>query len=175
MNSILSGSELPTFFFNKKLMDKLTDLIERSLEGSEYFLIELNSRGEKRTKVLEVYVDSKGDVNLDALGELNKLFWSKMEEYDYNEEFSKVIVSSPGIDRPFRYIKQLHKHIGRLFTAKDSAGNAIEGTLTNVNEEKDEITVEKSNTKGKKSTAQMPEIFILKFSDLSDSKIKIKF
>ena len=144
-------------------MDKLTDLIERSLEGSGYFLIEMNTRGEKRTKVLEVYVDSIGDVNLDALGELNKLFWSKMEEYDYNEEFSKVIVSSPGIDRPFRFIKQLHKHIGRQFTAKDLEGKIIEGTLTSVNEGKGEITVEKLNTKTKKSTTQMPEIFIIKF------------
>jgi len=175
MNSTLSGQELPTFFFNKKLMDKLFDLIERSLEGSEYFLIDLNARGEKRTKVLEVYVDSTGDVNLDELGELNKLFWNIMEENDYNDEFSKVIVSSPGIDRPFRYIKQLHKHIGRLFTAKDSSGNMIEGTLTGVDEGKDEITIGKSNTGSKKSTAQMQEVLVLKFSDLTDSKIKIKF
>lgn len=156
-------------------MDKLFDIIEKSLEGSGYFLIDMNARGEKRTKVLEVYVDSVGDVNLDVLGELNKLFWDKMEENDYNEEFSKVIVSSPGIDRPFRYIKQLHKHIGRLFTAKKSDGSFIEGTLTSVNETKDEITLEKTSSKAKKGSSQMPEMYILKFSDLSGSKIKIKF
>lgn len=156
-------------------MDKLKELLEKSLEGTGYFLIDINTRGEKKTRILEVYVDSIKDVKLDELGEFNKLFWNKLEEKDLSDEFSKVIVSSPGVDRPFRYIWQLHKHIGRLLTAKDSNGNIIEGTITEVNEQKDEVTLLKSETKVRKSSSKMQEMYILKFSDLSDSKIKIKF
>ncbi len=156
-------------------MNKLTELIEKSLQGTGYSLIDINTRGEKKTKVLEVFVDSVEEVNLDELGELNKLFWNELEEKEFGEEFSKIIVSSPGVDRPFRYIWQLHKHIGRLLTAKNSDGRTIEGTLTDVNEEKGEITLVISDTKSKKSASQMHEMYILKFSELTESKIKIKF
>lgn len=85
------------------------------VEKLGFFFIDLVIRGDKRQQIFEVFIDSKEGVTTDDCADVSRAideFFDQHEEdfYDY-----RLDVSSPGVDRPLKYIQQFHKHIGRNF------------------------------------------------------------
>jgi ribosome maturation factor RimP len=117
-------------------------------------------------------VDSRDKLDLDNLTDLNRKIWKKIEEAGLNENFSKITVSSPGIDRSFKYIEQLLKHTGRDIDIKLNDGTKISGTLENILEEEGQICL---GTKGRKKEQSESNIKVIDFKIIKESKIKIKF
>jgi len=102
------------------LEKNLIAVINKSLENTDYKLIDYILHGDVRKKVLEIFVDSEKPVDLDELGEINKKLWEEIDDKDEYKSVSKIIVSSPGVDRPIKYLWQLKKHIGRTVSVKDT-------------------------------------------------------
>lgn len=157
------------------MQDKLSEILNRIFQDSEYKLIDLVIRGEKNTKVLEIYVDSQSNIDLDGLSELNRTIDDELEK-DEDFNFSKIVVSSPGTDRSFKYHWQLYKHIGRNieieFNDDDKPG--LKGKLLNID---DDMNIEIEELKqGKKGNFQLTGIIRkIKFSDIKNSKVLISF
>ncbi|MBN1632623.1 MAG: hypothetical protein JW917_00485 [Ignavibacteria bacterium] len=154
------------------MITAIKNIVNIVFKNSEYLLIGIEIRGEKKNKIAEIFVDSRNKLGLNDLTNLNRLIWEKIEEKGLNENFSKITVSSPGIDRSFKYIEQLPKHTGREIEIILNDCTRISGTLDNVMEEEKLILVK---TKGKKKNSSGSEIMVIDFKNIKESKIKLKF
>lgn len=166
------GWETHFFFMEKE--NELRHLIEEYFTESDYKIIEFVFRGEKGTKVLEIFVDNKNGINIDEITKINKDLSGLIDEKLVLNDVSNLVVSSPGAERPLKFLWQLHKHTGRILEIEMNDGEKTEGRLTGISEEGEgRITIEIAvKEKGKKNSIIEREI---NFKDIKIFKVKISF
>ena len=156
------------------MIEKLKILAEKSLNEFDYFLVDIVIKGEKKNKIVEIFVDNISGVDLDTLGLISKDIWSLMDAAGIASDFSKINVSSPGINKPFVDPRQLIKHKGRNLSVVMNNGDVIEGELIDVEMiENDAKYLLKILRKVKKQTTE--EIIRIKHSETKESIVKFKF
>lgn len=97
-------------------MDKeLNILVNEILNGKNIHLIDIAIRGERKNKIAEVYIDAEEILDFDVLAEISRELNAMIDEKSFKDELLKVIVSSPGVERAFKYVWQLKKHLNRVF------------------------------------------------------------
>jgi ribosome maturation factor RimP len=139
-------------FFDKNIHD----LIEAIVTDSGFFLIDLVIRGEKKNRVLEVYIDSEINVSAEDCAAISREIDKKFEEDSIFDSGYRLEVSSPGVNRPLKYLKQFPKHINRKFDVayRDSENvrkfsgklQSIEGNcLVFLKNNREEIKIDFSN------------------------------
>ncbi len=158
---------------------ELQNLINEYFDSSDYKIIENIIRGEKGTRVLEIFVDNEKSINIDEITKINKDLSSLIDEKIDLFNISNLVVSSPGAERPLKFHWQLRKHAGRVLEIEMNDGEKLEGRLAEFPELSDEksgeekITVEITvKEKGKKNTVYQREI---KFKDIKEVKVKLSF
>lgn len=124
------------------VVERIRELIEPIIEADGAFVIDIEIGGGKEGKSLQVYIDTDTGITtktcVDISRDLSKLI-------DAENIFSSryyLVVSSPGLDRPLKYIRQYRKNIGRILNLEiksDNKSENIRGVLSNVSEE--EITI----------------------------------
>lgn len=154
--------------------NELKSVIQEYFQDSSYKIIDFVLRGEKGTKVLELYVDNKEGVNIDELAKINRDLNKKVEEKIVIKDISKLIVSSPGAERPFKYIWQLYKHLERTIEVELFNGERIEGKLVVVSDNPDENII-LDVSKKEKQKERSSELKEINFKDIKESKVKISF
>lgn len=106
-------------FFYSKAMSKKNDEIIKICEEtavSEGFLpVETVIRGSKNQLIIEVFIDSENPVTIDDCAALSTKINTIFEENAVIDGNYRLDVSSPGTDRPLRYLQQFPKNTGRLF------------------------------------------------------------
>jgi ribosome maturation factor RimP len=110
-------------------------------EKLNFFVIDINFRGDNRKKIIEVFVDSKKNIDADNLAEISREINSIIEEQDIIQQAYRLDVSTPGVDRPLKFLKQFPKHINRNFEVTYKTGDesrTITGKLLSV--EREELT-----------------------------------
>lgn len=158
------------------MQDKLSEILNRLFRDSEYKLIELVIRGEKNTKVLEVFVDSRETLSIDKLTDLNRAINEAIDNDDEDFRFSKIVVSSPGVDRSFKYIWQLYKHEGRNLELEfnDETHTIFKGKLLGIIDDL-VLELEELKTLNKGNLQLTGNIRRINFSDIKNSKVIISF
>ncbi|MBK8552814.1 MAG: ribosome assembly cofactor RimP [Ignavibacteria bacterium] len=153
----------------------LQSIIDEYFSTSDYKIVETIFRGEKGTKVLEIFVDNRIGINIDEITRINKDLSSLIDEKYVINDISNLVVSSPGAERPLRFLWQLEKHAGRTLEIELNDSEHIEGKLLGISENsgdgriKLEIPVKE---KGKKLSHTEREI---NFKDVKEVKVKISF
>ena len=121
---------------------ELDDLLEPTLANMGYELVEVEQLA--RGKLLRIFVDKEGGINIDDCvlisNHLSKLL--AVENIDY----SRLEVSSPGLDRRLRKETDFHRFRGervklKLRVALQGQRN-FEGVLLEVNNDKLKLEVE---------------------------------
>jgi ribosome maturation factor RimP len=137
---------------------EIKDKIEDFISASNYFLIDYVIKGDKNNKIIEIYVDSKSGVNVDELGKLNHGIWDVLKKEEMTDKILKIIVSSPGTDKPVKFFWQLEKHIGRKIQVRKGE-SIVQGILKEMIEkpEGNFILVEFKKGKGKKLISENTE------------------
>lgn len=110
-------------------------------EKLNFFVIDINFRGDNRKKIIEVFVDTEKNIDADILAEISREINSIIEEQDIIQQAYRLDVSTPGVDRPLKFLKQFPKHINRNFEVTYKAGaetKTITGKLLSV--EREELT-----------------------------------
>jgi len=123
--------------------EKIRNIVYETVENNGFFLIDLVLRGNDKNRVIEVYVDNETDVSAEDCALISREINTKLE--NVIESSYRLDVSSPGVDRPLKYLKQYPKHINRKFeiayTENDSEGagtgdtKKLTGKLTAVEDE----------------------------------------
>uniref|UniRef100_A0A7V2ZLL9 Ribosome maturation factor RimP n=1 Tax=Ignavibacterium album TaxID=591197 RepID=A0A7V2ZLL9_9BACT len=106
------------------IKEKILKIVENSLLGTEFLLIETNIRGDQRKRIIEVFVDSAKNISADDLAELSRKINEILSE---DEEIGnyRLDVSTPGVERPLRFIEQFPKNINRNFELEYFFGDEV--------------------------------------------------
>lgn len=127
----------------KRIADRVQALTEEVITGTSYFLVDVEVRGHKGTRVLEVYVDSKEEFGHDDLAVISKEIGFLLDVEDVVDGSYKLEVSSPGIKRPLKLPQQYQKNVGRKLRVRYETTNGDEeivvGDLMNADEDEVEL------------------------------------
>jgi ribosome maturation factor RimP len=169
------GPNGPLLFCSE--METISDKIEKwlapKLEEIDAFLVDI-----KRNPALnriEVYLDRETGIGLDACVEVSRFLEFHLDhEGDLGPNYI-LEVSSPGMDNPFKVLRQYKKYMGSKVEVLLVSGVKLEGLLVDVSEETlsvDEIVPSKSKNK-----SIPPELVRLEipFIDIKATKRKFDF
>ena len=108
---------------------KIQEICEQVVLSEGFFFIELAVRGQRDQKVIEVYIDSRDGISVEECAIVNRKIGEVLESQNLLEDVSRLDVSSPGVDRPLKYLQQYPKHIGRLLEVHYVNTNQEEATV----------------------------------------------
>jgi len=147
---------------------KIADLIEEHLYGTDKYLVEFNvSTGNQ----IIVFIDGDHGVTITDCIALSRKIESNL---DREIEDFELDVSSAGLDLGLRVNRQYIKNIGRTVDVKLNDNTKWSGVLKAVDEQC--ITLELLAAKKKKKTDEMIDLVkVINFSDIRETKVVITF
>ena len=104
---------------------KIFDKIEKIVRSQGFLLIEFNIRGDSHLKVLEIFIDGEKGITSDDCSNVSRAINEAIQAEDLVEANYRLDVSSPGVDRPLKYLVQYSKHINRNFEITFKIGEEI--------------------------------------------------
>lgn len=112
------------------LLDKnITQIVSEIVEKKGFFLIDLIIRGTSSKKVIEVFIDGAGDISAEDCADVSREIDAELETLpDVGSDY-RLDVSSPGVDKPLKFLKQFPKHVNRKFDVSYMSGDETK-TLT---------------------------------------------
>jgi ribosome maturation factor RimP len=147
---------------------KIADLIEEHLVGSDKFLVEFNVSAANK---IIVFIDGDHGVTISDCIALSRHIESNL---DRETEDFELDVSSAGLDLGLRVKRQYLKNIGKNIDIKLNDNTKITGLLKGV--EDDFITIELPlNKKKKKSDVAEDLIKDIEFKNIKETKVVIIF
>ncbi len=137
-------------------------------EWPSVFLIEVKMA---LGNVISVLLDADDGITIEKCTIVNKALYKFIEESDFfpDGNFS-LEVSSPGVGKPLKLIRQYQKNIGRKVEVLMNDDTTMEGALKEVNEEN--IIIEEQIGKGKKITMKTTTIL---FNQIKHTTVLITF
>jgi ribosome maturation factor RimP len=144
----------------------IKEITEEVVTDFGYFLIDFNLRGYGRNQVIEVYIDGEHYINADDCSKVSRELNNKIQNIIGPDKFYRLDVSSPGVDRPLKFIEQFPKHLNKKFELaylQDDETKNTEAQLIEV--QADEL---KFLTKDKKE-------IIIKFKNIIKAKVLLSF
>jgi ribosome maturation factor RimP len=145
-----------------QITENIRQLVSAIIEGSDIFLVDVVLRGERTSKVIEVYVDTDTGISLDECSRISRELSATLDETDIMTGRYRLDVSSPGLDRPLQLRRQYEKNIGRLcrVIAEENGGKITrEGILESVSGES--IQLKKNGIRTEIAFAAIKETFII--------------
>lgn len=123
--------------------------IAEEVVADPLFVVDVVVRGQKGSRVVEIYVESDEDLTVDELVDASREIGFLLETEDVIDGKYSLNVSSPGTDRPLSLPRQFVKNVGRKVSISRSepGRKSIRGTVIDANEDAFEIELENGETK----------------------------
>ncbi len=124
---------------NTDLRGRIRALADEIAEAEGFYVVEVNVRGQKGSRILEVFVDGDDGIGTDDLARLSRSLAFLLDTEEVVSGKYYLNVSSPGADRPLLLPRQYPQHVGRAFEVTTHDGTVRTGTLAAVGDEHVEI------------------------------------
>jgi ribosome maturation factor RimP len=98
-----------------EIKEKLQVLLSPILESHNAFLTDILVRNEPRGKLLQVFLDTDEGITIEQCAHVSRELSHEIDRENLFERAYRLEVSSPGIDRPLRMLRQYTKNLGRTF------------------------------------------------------------
>lgn len=108
-NSPLEGD----FYLCNMEKSKIFEKIEEITSSFGFLLIDVIIRGDNHLRIVEVFIDSEKGVNVDDCSTISRAIDEVFAKEDLIGSNYRLDVSSPGVDRPLKFLAQYVKHINR--------------------------------------------------------------
>ncbi|MFH0896051.1 MAG: hypothetical protein V2A54_16585 [Bacteroidota bacterium] len=141
----------------------LNDLVA----GTPLFIVDVKLKSKDR---FVIEADSDKDITIDECAFLNRALQEKLEALAADVELE---VSSPGLGKPFRVIRQYEKSVDRSVVVQLFDGTSIQGILKKAGD-KGIVLIPEITGKKKKTEPVVEEVSVL-FSEIKSTKAVIKF
>lgn len=153
-----------------ELAAKIREYVEAALVDPQYFLVDVLKSN--NGKLISVLLDGDAGIPIAECSRVSRAISARIDEEIPDETGAFTVeVSSPGVDRPLKQIRQFPKHIGRSLEFGAADGKKHEGRLVNV--EGDTLTLEESfKEKGKKKQLLLNTY---KFEQINDPRVVVSF
>jgi ribosome maturation factor RimP len=133
----------------QRLADRVQALTEEVIAGTRYFLIDVEVRGHKGTRVVEVYLDAEEGIDHDDLAVISKEVGFLLDVEDVVDGSYKLEMSSPGVKRPLTLPQQYKKNVGRTLRVRHQTEEGDEeivvGEVTSANDDEIELELASSD------------------------------
>ena len=154
------------------MIDKkeLTDVIEKALEGSKMFLVDITVT---RDNVIDVQLDSIESITIDDCIAVND---AVHQAFDQDVEDYELTVGSYSLSEPFKVLKQYEKNMGGEVEVLTADGKKLKGTLTSATAEQFTISVPtKTKIEGKKRPEMVDVEHSFKYDEIKYTKNILQF
>jgi len=129
--------------------DRVENLVRDFFEGTDRFLVELSI---KPNNSISIFIDSDTGISLENCRELSRFLEKGL---DREKEDFELTVSSAGLDRPLKLLRQYQKIIGQSLDIVLNGGGKLSGKLLLADQNKieieQEVKISKKETSVKKS------------------------
>jgi ribosome maturation factor RimP len=165
------GDESPLFFYEMN-KNKIFELAQERINALNkgLFIVDINISA---TNVINVELDTEvGGVSIEDC-----ISVSRNIEHNLNREVEdfELNVSSAGMDRPLRHLKQFVKNEGRKISVLKTNGELIEATLTKFVNDRFVLSVEKFVKNEKNKKVSVVEELTLGRNEIKEIKRVISF
>ncbi|MBI9033016.1 MAG: ribosome assembly cofactor RimP [Bacteroidales bacterium] len=149
--------------------DRIKDLVDAKFEDTDMFLVELDI---KPGNNIYIFIDGDSGVTISDCVQLSRYIRSNV---DSEVEDYELHVSSAGLDKPLKLLRQFQKNLGKELEVDPVEGVPFKGTLIRVDENGVELEPVLSKKKKKKSEEETPQTIVLSFAEIKHAKVVIKF
>jgi ribosome maturation factor RimP len=151
-------------------VEKIRELAEAKAQEGDNFIVELTVKpGNKITVLLD---NDKGVSIADCVAMSRHIEFS----LDREAEDFELNVSSPGLDQPFKTLRQYKKYIGKQVEVLTKENKKIVGKLLKVEEDGIELESKvKERAEGKKGKQVVINNINLNFNQIKETKVVISF
>jgi len=124
---------------SSELTAKINEITLPVVEKNNAFIVDITVRGERSSKVVEVFVDSDKGISLEECSLISRELSGKLDEANLIQSRYRLDVSSPGLDKPLKLQRQYTKNVGRnckVSLKQNGVKVTIEGVLEKVDDNK---------------------------------------
>src|SRR5688572_13969425 len=147
----------------------LESLIRSAFEEGrcgEYYIVDLVVAPNHH---IGVFIDGDEGVSLDTCTQISRILESILDEEPSLGGIYELEVSSPGVSRPLKFLRQYLKHVGRTLRIEKTDGSKVEGKLMNTGHESIAVEIKPTDKKGK------PELHEIPFDQIKEAYVTIQF
>ena len=149
---------------------EISKFIEKELEGSDYFLVDVQVKPEN---LIEVEIDSDSPVSIEECEKLTRAIES---EFDRDKEDYTLEVGSAGITSPFKVKRQYQKYLGQEVEVLKKDGKKLSGMLRSANDENFTVVVKEKVKKPESKRPVIEEVeHTLGYDEIKQTKYILKF
>lgn len=112
------------------LQKNIIQIAEQTAEKLGLLLVDVSLKGDNRNRIVEVFIDSRNGVSVDDCAEMSREMASVLDSADLITSKYRLDVSSPGVDRPLKFLDQYYKHVERKFEVVYTVPMKNDGTGT---------------------------------------------
>lgn len=152
---------------------KIPELLEEKFQEvgfTDFFLVELKVGINNK---VEVFIDSDSSVTFEKCQKISRFLESHIDEEGWLGEKYTLEVSSPGITRPLKFLRQYIKNLGRKVEVTTETGTQ-KGKLVAATEEMVTLENEERVKVGKKKVKQTVQTEI-PMAQIAKTIVKISF
>lgn len=152
---------------------KIAELVEKAFVELEYddcFIVDLKVNNSR----VEVFLDSDSSITFLRCRKVSRVIEAVLDEKQWLGEKYTLNVSSAGIGRPLKFLRQYVKNIGRKAEVRTKADEKIKGTLTAADAEQVTISYEDVIKEGKKKKKIVVNK-VIPMESVKETRIKISF
>ena len=149
----------------KLLEQNIRDAAEQVAEDNGFFLIDIMLRGSEKNRVIEVFIDGENYISAENCAKVGRELSSRIQSGSLIDSVFRLEVSSPGVDRPLKFLKQFPKHLDKTFEVSYKQNNEpkkVTGKLVAI--EGDNLIFSVNNNE-----------LIINFNDIIKAKVQISF
>ena len=159
--------------------EKIKEIAEIASEKCGFFLIDTVFRGQKGSRIIEIYIDGEQNVSADDCAKVSSEIDLQLEQFPDIGSNYRLDVSSPGVDRPLKFLKQYPKHINRKFEITYKLGDLTkEITAKLIKIDGDDLIFSSNSNPSKKHSnppAESAGETIINFNNIINAKVIISF
>ena len=112
--------------------------IEEIVRSQGFVLVDLTFRGDHHLQIIEVFIDGVKGVTADDCESVSRAVDEAIEKENLIKSKSRLDVSSPGAERPLKFLLQYIKHVNRKFEVEfqeDGMTKKLTGKLLRIDGE----------------------------------------
>jgi ribosome maturation factor RimP len=120
------------------LREKIEELALPYLSPIDAFIIDIQLVPGDRRKVVQLFIDTDTGITIAQCAEINRQLGSAIEVTNIIEDSFVLQVSSPGLEKPLKLLRQYQRNIGRKFKVrfqKEDQIAEVSGMLTAIDSE----------------------------------------
>lgn len=109
---------------------RIRKLAEEIIPRADWFIVDVQARGRKGSRVIEVYLDGDQGVSVDDMASFSRELAFLLDAEDLIKGKYHLNVSSPGDDRALLFERQYARHIGKpvqVLVNREEGGIWLEG------------------------------------------------